>query len=120
MNHQALIGVDLPIIQAPMAGVQGAALAAAVSRAGGLGSLPTAVLTVEALRDELATLARENCGPVNLNFFCHAPPSADSQRELAWRVALQPYFAEFGLSIERVSPGAGRSPFTAEACEVLE
>jgi nitronate monooxygenase len=52
MTLQALVGVELPIIQAPMAGVQGSALAVAVSNAGGLGSLPAALLSPEALRRE--------------------------------------------------------------------
>ena len=57
MNLQTLVGTELPIIQAPMAGVQGSALAVAVSNAGGLGSLPGAMLTPDALRQELAAIA---------------------------------------------------------------
>ncbi|HLH53551.1 MAG TPA: nitronate monooxygenase, partial [Verrucomicrobiae bacterium] len=54
MTLQQLFGIELPIIQAPMAGVQGSALAVAVSNAGGLGSLPCAMLTPETMRKELA------------------------------------------------------------------
>jgi nitronate monooxygenase len=53
---QTLLGTELPIIQAPMAGVQGSALAIAVSNAGGLGSLPCAMLGIDALRSELSAL----------------------------------------------------------------
>src|SRR6476660_1598418 len=53
---QTLLGVELPIIQAPMAGVQGSALAIAVSNAGGLGSLPCALLSLDAMRTELAAI----------------------------------------------------------------
>jgi nitronate monooxygenase len=120
MTYKDIIPTELPIIQAPMAGVQGAALAAAVSRAGGLGSLPAAMLDRDALRTQLAALRAENCGPINVNFFCHTPPVADSDREAAWRAALLPYFAELGLSAQMIGSGAGRAPFTAEACEVLE
>ena len=56
MTLQQLIGVELPIIQAPMAGVQGSALAIAVSNAGGLGSLPCAMLGLDAMRSELAAI----------------------------------------------------------------
>ena len=48
MTLQDLLGIELPIIQAPMAGVQGSALAVAVSNAGGLGSLPCAMLSLDA------------------------------------------------------------------------
>jgi nitronate monooxygenase len=118
MKYIDIIPTEFPIIQAPMAGVQGAALAAAVSRAGGLGSLPAAMLGREALRTQLAAL--KGCGSINVNFFCHTPPVADSDREAAWRAALLPYFAELGLSVEMIGGGPGRAPFTAEACEVLE
>ncbi len=103
-----------------MAGVQGAALAAAVTRAGGLGSLPAAMLSRDALRAELALLARENCGPININFFCHVPPVADPEREAAWRRALLPYYMELGLNPQTIQEGTGRAPFTPGLCDVLE
>lgn len=81
------LGVRLPIIQAPMAGVQGSALAIAVSDAGGLGSLPCAMLSPDALRKELAEIRVRTDRPVNVNFFCHAPPTPSPEREAAWRGA---------------------------------
>lgn len=114
-----LLGIDLPIIQAPMAGVQGSALAIAVSNAGGLGSLPCAMLTPEALRKELAVLREQTAGPCNVNFFCHQPPAPDAAREQAWQQALAPYYAEFGIDADTIAPGAGRAPFSAEAADVL-
>jgi nitronate monooxygenase len=75
MTLQSVVGVELPIIQAPMAGVQGSALAVAVSSAGGLGSLPGALLGPDALRKELAEIKARTVKPFNVNFFCHAPPS---------------------------------------------
>ena len=72
---QSLLGIDLPIIQAPMAGVQGSALALAVSNAGGLGSLPCAMLSLEAMREELVRLRTGTTRPFNVNFFCHKPPT---------------------------------------------
>src|SRR4051812_28403482 len=95
MNLQALIGVDLPIIQAPMAGVQGSALAVAVSNAGGLGSLPCALLTADGLRKELTAIRAQTNRPYNVNFFCHTPPVQDAQQEAAWRDRLALYYKEF-------------------------
>src|SRR5512138_1989872 len=92
-----IFGTDLPIIQAPMAGVQAGALAAAVSEAGGLGSLPCALLGPDALRKELDLVASRSRKPVNVNFFCHVPPTPDPAREAAWREALGPYFRELGI-----------------------
>ncbi|RYY87175.1 MAG: 2-nitropropane dioxygenase, partial [Comamonadaceae bacterium] len=91
MNLHQLLGVDLPVIQAPMAGVQGSAMAIAVSEAGGLGSLPAAMLAPEALAAELAALRGGTTRAYNLNFFCHVPPEPDMAREAIWRAALAPY-----------------------------
>ena len=87
---QDLLGIDLPIIQAPMAGVQAGAMAVAVSSAGGLGSLPCALLAPDALESELRQLVAQTSRPYNVNFFCHAEPRRDEERERAWRRALRP------------------------------
>jgi len=99
--------------------VQRGALAIAVSNAGGLGSLPCAMLTPEALRKELAVLREQTARPCNVNFFCHQPPVPDAACEQAWRQALAPYCAEFGIAADAIAPGAGRAPFSAEAADVL-
>jgi nitronate monooxygenase len=119
MNLQTLVGIELPIIQAPMAGVQGSALAVAVSNAGGLGSLPCAMLTLDALRKELAAIKAQTAKPFNVNFFCHAPPTPSTEREAGWRATLSPYYEEFGLDPSTVPAGIGRAPFSAEAADVL-
>jgi len=119
MTLQQLFGIELPIIQAPMAGVQGSALAVAVSNAGGLGSLPCAMLTPETMRKELAVIASQTRGPFNVNFFCHSPPKPDPEREAAWRRLLAPYYKEFGVDPESVAAGPGRAPFSHEAADVL-
>jgi nitronate monooxygenase len=116
---QALLDLELPIIQAPMAGVQGSALAVAVSNAGGLGSLPCAMLSLDALRDELAAIRSQTSKPFNVNFFCHALPAPDPKREAVWRRTLSPYYQEFGLDPSAVPAGAGRAPFSHEAADVL-
>jgi len=88
-----------------MAGVQGSALAVAVSNAGGLGSLPCAMLGPDALRDELAAIVAQTTQPYNVNFFCHAPPVPDATREAAWRKLLAPYYAEFGVDPQAIPTG---------------
>lgn len=120
MSLQSLLDIKLPVIQAPMAGVQGSALAAAVSNAGGLGSLPAAMLAPDALRKELTMLAALTSKPFNVNFFCHTPPVVDSARESSWRQALAPYYGELGLSIESIASGTGRTPFDQVAADVLD
>jgi nitronate monooxygenase len=115
---QALLGIDLPIIQAPMAGVQGSSLAVAVSNAGGLGSLPCALLSIDAMRDEMAAIKAQTSRPFNVNFFCHTPPVASAEREAAWRETLSPYYRGFGLDIA-VSAGPARTPFDQAAADVL-
>ena len=117
---QTLLGMPLPIIQAPMAGVQGHALAAAVCQAGGLGSLPGAMLTPEGLRSELAALTAATDRPYNVNFFCHTPPVPDAARQAAWLDALAPCYAALGLSRNGVVAGPGRVPFNADALQVLQ
>ena len=119
MMLQDLLGIKLPLIQAPMAGVQGSALAIAVSNAGGLGSLPCAMLAPEAQRAELETIRAQTTGPYNVNFFCHRPPEPDAAREAAWRAALAPYYAEYGIDAATISAGPGRRPFDAAAADLL-
>ena len=114
-----LLGTRLPIIQAPMAGVQGSALTVAVCNAGGLGSLPCAMLGPAAMREELATIQRQTANPYNVNFFCHTPPVPNAEREAAWRAALSPFYRKHGIDPERIPAGPGRLPFSAEAAEVL-
>jgi nitronate monooxygenase len=115
-----LFGVELPVIQAPMAGSQLGAMAIAVSEAGGLGSLPCALLNPEGIRKELAALKAATSKPYNVNFFCHAPPSPDEKRESAWREKLAPYYRELGIDPASIPAGPGRAPFDAAAAEVLE
>lgn len=115
-----LLGIELPIIQAPMAGVQGSALVTAVSNAGGLGSLPCAMLTADTLRAELRAITAATGRPYNVNFFCHTPPQPDAVREAAWRAALAPYYAELQLDPANIPTGPGRAPFSTELAEVLE
>lgn len=120
MSIAQLFKIELPIIQAPMAGSQGSALAAAVCNAGGLGSLPPAMFTCDGLREELVKLRALTDKPFNVNFFCHTPPQPDVAREAAWRELLAPYYEQLGVDPQTIAPGAGRAPFSAEAAAVLE
>ncbi len=119
MTLAELLGVRWPLVQAPMAGVQGVDLALAVSGAGGLGSLPCAMLSPQALHDALLQIQGQ-CLPVNLNFFCHVPAPADPVREAAWRSALAPYYREMGLDTDASVPFAAREPFTSATADLLE
>jgi nitronate monooxygenase len=119
MNLQQLLEISVPIIQAPMAGVQGSALTVAVCNGGGLGSLPCAMLGPEALRKELAAITAQTTRPFNVNFFCHTQPESSVERERAWQATLAPYFAELGIDPNAIPGGVGRSPFNYEAAEVL-
>ena len=120
MTLRQLLGTRWPLIQAPMAGVQGHSLAAAVSNAGALGSLPCAMLAPEALRSELQALKAATDRPFNLNFFCHAEAPPDMAADAAWRAALAPYFAELGLDPQAPVAGASRAPFGEAAAQIVE
>ena len=120
MNLTDFLGIELPIIQAPMAGAQGSAMAIAVSNAGALGSLPCAMLTADGLRRELESIKAQTNKPFNVNFFCHTAPVADAGRESAWRAALTPYYKQYGIDPAGIPTGPGRAPFSAEFADVLE
>jgi nitronate monooxygenase len=120
MKLSEILGIDLPIIQAPMAGAQASAMAIAVSTAGGLGSLPCAMLAPDAMRKELDMIRARTNRPFNVNFFCHTPPPPDPAREAAWRRKLAPYYKEFGIDPDSIPAGPGRLPFSAEAADALE
>ena len=115
-----LLGVRLPLIQAPMAGVQGSDLALAVSAAGALGSLPCAMLGADALRGELQRIAAVPGAVVNLNFFCHRPPAPDARRDAMWRDHLAPFYRDAGLDPAMPWPPATRAPFDSQTADLIE
>jgi nitronate monooxygenase len=102
-----------------MAGVQASALAIAVCHAGGLGSLPCAMLSPEAIRRELADIASQTDKAFNVNFFCHTPPEPDAERARTWRALLAPYYAELGVEPPS-GPAPVRTPFDGEAAAILD
>ena len=114
-----LFGIDHPLLLAPMAGINTPALAVAVSEAGGLGSIASAMLTPEGLRGELE-IARQGTGrPLNVNLFAHRPPAPDAAREARWRERLAPYYRELGLPPDAGKDALTRTPFDAATCEII-
>lgn len=113
------LGIRYPIIQAPMAGVQDCALALAVSAAGGLGSVPAAMLSPAELRRASSELREGGRGPFNINFFCHHQQELDPAEERRWRQTLAPYYAELGLAADASLSAPSRAPFNAEHAAIL-
>ena len=89
------LGISLPIIQAPMAGTSTPALAAAVSNAGGLGSLGIGAMSAENARATIAKTRAATNHPFNVNLFCHRPPQHEPEREAGWIARLAPEFARY-------------------------
>ncbi|MFT3896536.1 MAG: nitronate monooxygenase [Thermomonas sp.] len=114
-----LLCIPLPLLQAPMAGVQGHRLAVAACEAGALGALPAAALSPFALANEIDALRAGTSRPFNLNFFCHAPPAPQPEREASWRTALSGEYAAWGIDPASVQSGPGRRPFNEDALAVL-
>ncbi len=115
-----LFDIELPIVQAPMAGAVGLELIIAAAEAGALGSLPCAMLTAEKAREQIAIFKQRTSKPLNVNFFCHTPVDADAQAEARWRTRLAGYYKEYGLDPGVPVPSANRSPFDEAMCQVIE
>ncbi|MBC3482898.1 MULTISPECIES: nitronate monooxygenase family protein [unclassified Pseudomonas] len=116
-----LLGIELPILQAPMAGATGSAMAIAVGAAGGLGALPCAMLTAAQIAEEIEAFRAACPGrPLNLNFFCHQPPLPDAERDARWKQALKPYYSEVGADFEAPTPASNRAPFDEQSCQLVE
>ncbi len=114
------LGLSTPIVQAPMAGVQGSSLAIAVSNAGALGSLPCAMLTIDSIQSELQQIQQQTSNAVNVNFFCHAAPLQNQARQQRWFDALQHYFNEFGITPSQEPAAVARVPFDHDVADAIE
>ena len=139
MNASFFDKYGIRLIQAPMAGSQNHRLAAAVFQAGGLGSIPAAMLTTEQLQNELiafqdalanqshwpssrpkaSTTPWGSFMPVNVNFFCHTPPTEQAAIEQAWRQKLSPLYVAQGIDPQSVVSGPGRAPFSEESLKLM-
>jgi len=115
-----LLGTELPILLAPMAGAMDPALAIAVAKGGGLASLPAAMLNAEQLRAQVAQFRAGADRPLNLNFFAHKAPVPNNAREHAWREKLKPYYVEYGIDPNAPVPTSNRAPFDDAFCAVVE
>src|SRR4029077_13976190 len=115
-----LFQIKHPIVLAPMAGFGTVDLAAAVSNAGGLGSIGCAVMAPELVAKTVAELRRLTTKPIGLNFFCHDPAKADAARERAWHEKLSSYYRELGIDPATSTPGLDLAPFGDAACAAVE
>lgn len=118
MTSWSDLGITLPVVQAPMAGSQGTELALAVAAAGGLGSIPAAMLSPEQLAAELRTM-QAAAVPYNVNFFCHQPPVDQTDVMLKWQNRLQPYFDDYQLDTNKIPSAASRQPFNQATADIV-
>jgi len=116
----SLAHIELPLLLAPMAGPGTPELCIAVSEAGGLGSLPCAMLSAEAIERDLGIIRQRTSRPVNVNFFCHSAPEPDAARDARWKARLSPYYAELGLDPDAPIHAAERRPFDDATCRLVE
>src|SRR5215510_212552 len=116
----ALFNIEIPIVQAPMAGAMDWELAAAAAEAGALGSLPCAMLNAQQVREQMGKIRARTKKPINLNFFCHTPPTLSNARETRWRERLAPYYRELGIDPAAPVPSSNRAAFNATLCDVVE
>jgi nitronate monooxygenase len=115
-----LFRIQHPIVLAPMAGAMDPDLAIAVAEAGGLASLPIAMLDERQMRDQVEKFRAASKKPISLNFFCHTPPVPNNAREHAWREKLKPYYVEYGIDPALSVPSSNRMPFDEARCSVVE
>jgi nitronate monooxygenase len=115
-----LFHIELPIVQAPVAGAMDWELAATAAEAGALGSLPCAMLDVDQVREQMAKIRARTEKPINLNFFCHTPPVLSNEREARWRERLAPYYRELGIDPAAPVPSSNRAAFDAAFCDLVE
>ena len=115
-----VFGIELPIVQAPMANASAVDMAVAVAKAGALGSFPCAALADDKIVAGVAEIRSCTSRPINLNFFCHKPAPPDEARDAAWLERLSPYYVELGAEMPKVPLKASIVPFTAATCAVVE
>jgi len=118
-NWWRALGLQAPVVQAPMAGAQDHRLALAVAQGGGLGSLPAAMLTPATLAASVQAFRSATRAPLNVNFFCHAPPADDADAMRRWHEALKPHYVRWQLDHQAMPSGPGRRPFDAELAQAL-
>lgn len=115
-----MLGIDTPILLAPMAGPGTPELAIAVSEAGGLGGLACSQLDLAQMSRAIEMIRAATVRPFNLNFFCHDEPVRKADEAATWRDVLRRYYRELGLDPDVSRPAGPRRPFDVEACAVVE
>jgi len=115
-----LFNIELPIVQAPVAGAMDWELAAAAAEAGALASLPCAMLNPDQIREQMTKIRARTKKPVNLNFFCHTPPALNNAREARWRERLAPYYRELAIDPAAPVPSSNRTAFNSVMCDIVE
>lgn len=95
-------------------------MAAAISNAGGLGSLPCAIFSPEALIAEVSRLVELTDAPFNLNFFCHSPTRITTQQQARWMATLARYFTELNIDVPDSVTAPTRQPFNEDALAAVE
>lgn len=115
-----LFKIEHPILLAPIAGAMDAHLAIEVCEAGGLGSLPSAMIDAAQVRSEMVRIRAGTRRPINLNFFSHKPPTLNNAREARWRDRLEPYYRELNIDPAAPVPTSNRVPFDATLCDIVE
>src|SRR6266446_883254 len=115
-----LFNIELPIVQAPVAGAMDWELAVAAAEAGALASLPCAMLNADQVREQMGKIRARTKKPVNLNFFCHTPPVLNNAREARWRERLAPYYRELAIDPAAPVPSSNRTAFNSVMCDVVE
>ena len=115
-----LFKIEHPILLAPIAGAMDANLTIEVCEAGGLGSLPTAMIDVAQVRSEMAKIRAATRKPVNLNFFSYQQPELNNAREARWRDRLEPYYRELNIDPAAPVPTVNRVPFNTMLCDIVE
>lgn len=98
MTHPLIerLGIDFPILQAPMAGVSSPAMAAAVSDAGGLGAVAAGMAGATGAQAMIHAVRARSNRAFNVNLFVHQPPPRDAEVEQGWIDRWRPTFAQFG------------------------
>jgi nitronate monooxygenase len=115
-----LFRIDVPIVQAPMAGVLDADIMIGAAQGGALASLPCAMISPDKAREQVSIVRQRVSAPINLNFFCHTAVDADGARAAVWRSRLAGYYKELGLDPDAPNTAANRAPFDAAMCELVE
>ena len=113
------LDIDIPVIQAPMAGANDAGMVVAVSEAGGLGSLPCGMLDTTQAQNQIGAIQQRTEKPFGVNFLCHSTPDPDADRDAAWREVLAQYYAEFGLEFSFASSQRASATVVAELITTL-